>query len=137
MTFIKYGIIQVLAYALDMGSFLLLSLLLKDQPILANIAGKLIAGIFAFFLHRHFTFRSTSGSGKAQAIRYFSILAINIPVASTLFSAGLYFVNSPTPVKFSSDVACILVTYWISKLFVFNSPPQKPANTDCAKGLGQ
>lgn len=118
--FIKYGVIQLLAYGLDMGVFLLLVLLFKDEPILANIAGKLIAGVFAFFLHRHFTFKSTHGSGKAQALRYFTLLAINVPVSSMVFTAGLYFINSPAPVKFASDVACVFLTYWISKLFVFH-----------------
>lgn len=135
MTFIKYGIIQLLAYALDMGSFILLILLFKDEPILANIAGKLTAGVFAFFLHRHFTFKSTSGSGKAQAFRYFSLLAINIPVSSALFAAGLYFINSPTPIKFLSDVACIFLTYWISKLFVFHLDTTKPTRSNGPESL--
>ncbi|KAA0986942.1 GtrA family protein [Pseudomonas sp. ANT_J12] len=135
MTFIRYGAIQLLAYALDMGTFLLLISLFKDQPVLANIAGKGVAGVFAFFLHRYFTFQSTRGSGKAQALSYFSLLAINIPVASALFSAGLYFVNSPTPVKFVSDVACVVVTYWISKLFVFSSDAHTSAASDRTKGV--
>jgi putative flippase GtrA len=124
LTFIKYGVIQLLAYALDMGTFLLLISLFYDEAILANIAGKGIAGLFAFFLHRHFTFKSNSGSGKFQALSYFLLLAINIPIASALFGAGLYFVDSPAGVKFASDVVCVVVTYWISKLFVFRSAAQ-------------
>lgn len=135
MTFIRYGVIQLLAYVLDMGSFLLLMSLFKEEPVLANILSKGVAGVFAFFLHRYFTFQSTGGSGKAQALRYFSLLAINIPVASVLFSAGLYFVNSPTPVKFVSDVACVVVTYWISKLFVFHSDARKSAPSDRTEGV--
>lgn len=134
MTFIRYGAIQLVAYALDMGTFLLLMLLFQDQPVLANIAGKGVAGVFAFFLHRHFTFQSTGGSSKVQAVRYFSLLAINIPLASALFSAGLYFVNSPAPVKFVSDVVCVALTYWISKQFVFHSAARPPVPTDRAEG---
>ncbi|WP_445571870.1 GtrA family protein [Pseudomonas sp. E102] len=133
MTFIKYGAIQLIAYALDMGAFVLLVALFEDHPILANIAGKGIAGVFAFFLHRHFTFQSFHGSAKAQAVRYFSLLAINIPVASVLFSVGLYFVDSPAPVKFVCDVVCVALTYWISKLFVFHSNTRTPA--DRAEGI--
>lgn len=134
MTFIRYGAIQLMAYALDMGTFLLLMALFKDQPVLANIAGKGVAGVFAFFLHRHFTFQSTGVGSKAQAVRYFSLLAINIPAASALFSVGLYFVNSPAPVKFVSDVACVVLTYWISKLFVFHSDTRPPTSADRAEG---
>ncbi|MGD8221046.1 GtrA family protein [Pseudomonas thivervalensis] len=134
MTFIRYGAIQVMAYALDMGAFLLLIALFDSQPVLANIAGKGVAGVFAFFLHRHFTFQSTGGSSKAQAVRYFSLLAINIPVASALFGVGLYVVDSPAPVKFVCDVVCVALTYWISKLFVFHSDARPPAPADRAEG---
>ena len=134
MTFIRYGAIQLMAYGLDMGIFLLLMVLFNDQPVLANIAGKGAAGVFAFFLHRHFTFQSSHGNSKAQAVRYFSLLAVNIPVASALFSAGLYFVNSPAPVKFVSDVVCVVLTYWISKLFVFHSDTPPPVPVDRAEG---
>ncbi|NWC85304.1 GtrA family protein [Pseudomonas reactans] len=134
MTFVRYGTIQVLAYALDMGTFLLLLCLFSDHAVLANIAGKGVAGVFAFFLHRHFTFQSTGSSGKVQALRYFSLLAINIPVASALLGIGLFFVDNPTPVKFASDVVCVLMTYWISKLFVFRSKQYDPAPSDHMQG---
>ena len=134
MTFIRYGLIQLVAYALDMGAFLLLIALFEDQPVLANIAGKGVAGVFAFFLHRHFTFQSAHGSSKAQAVRYFSLLAINIPIASALFSVGLYVVDSPAPVKLVCDVICVALTYWISKLFVFHCATHPPVPADRAEG---
>lgn len=134
MTFVRYGAIQVLAYALDMGTFLLLLSVFNDQAVLANIAGKGVAGVFAFFLHRHFTFQSTGSSGKAQALRYFSLLAINIPVASALLGIGLFFVDNPTAVKFASDVVCVLMTYWISKLFVFRSGKCESVSPDHVQG---
>jgi len=134
LTFVRYGVIQVLAYALDMGAFLLLLSVFNDQAVLANIAGKGVAGIFAFFLHRHFTFQSTGSSRKAQAVRYFTLLAVNIPVASALLSVGLSFFDNPTAVKFTSDVACVLMTYWISKLFIFHSSKCHPVSSDRAKG---
>lgn len=120
MTFLRYVTIQLLAYALDMGSFVLLTSLFKDDWVFMNIVGKVIAGMFAFFLHRHFTFESTQGSKKTQAVRYFSLLAINIPFSSALFTAGLHVLDAPAAVKFISDVLCVILTYWISKLFVFH-----------------
>ncbi|MFJ3120886.1 GtrA family protein [Pseudomonas protegens] len=135
MIFIRYGAIQVLAYALDMGTFLLLLYFFQNEPVLANIAGKGVAGLFAFFLHRHFTFQSTAGSSKVQAVRYFSLLAINIPAASVLLGAGLYFFDNPTVVKFVSDVACVLLTYWLSKVFIFHSDKYDAAPPERSKGL--
>ena len=135
MTFVRYGSIQILAYALDMGTFLILLSLFEGHPVLANIAGKGVAGLFAFFLHRRITFQSTGGSSRVQAVRYFSLLAINVPAASVLLGVGLYFFESPTVMKFVSDVACVLVTYWISKLFVFHSDNHDSALSERKKGL--
>nr|BFE95834.1 hypothetical protein GCM10020185_63700 [Pseudomonas brassicacearum subsp. brassicacearum] len=114
---------------------MLLMALFNDQPVLANIAGKGVAGVFAFFFCIG-TSRSSrpGGSSKVQAVRYFSLLAINIPLASALFSVGLYFVNSPAPVKFVSDVVCVALTYWISKLFVFHSAARPPVPADRGEG---
>lgn len=134
MTFFRYGAIQLVAYGLDMGIFLLLVALFADQPVLANVAGKVVAGTFAFFSHRHFTFLSTRVGSKAQALRYFSLLAINIPLASVLLSAGLYLIDNPVPVKFVSDVICVALTYWISKRFVFRTDTHPPAPADRAEG---
>ena len=134
MTFIRYGTIQILAYALDMGSFLLLISLFNDKAVLANIVGKVVAGVFAFFLHRHFTFQSTGSSGKIQALRYFSLLAINIPAASVFLGIGLYFIEHPTAVKFASDVVCVFMTYWISKHFVFHFNKYDSPLSDRFKG---
>ncbi|WMN19751.1 GtrA family protein [Pseudomonas piscis] len=134
MTFIRYGAVQVLAYALDMGAFLLLLSFFKNEPVLANIAGKGVAGVFAFFLHRHFTFQSTASNSKVQAIRYFSLLVVNIPIVSILLGAGLYFFDNPAVVKFIADVACVLLTYWVSKLFVFHSDKYDSAPSERSKG---
>lgn len=130
MTFIRYVAIQVLAYALDMGIFVLLLSLFSGQGVLANIIGKGVAGVFAFFVHRHFTFQSTGYSGKAQMLRYFTLLGINIPLASALLGVGLHFFDNPTAMKFASDVICVLMTYWISKNFVFHSNKHAPTSSD-------
>jgi putative flippase GtrA len=123
LTFAKYMGVQLLAYALDMSSFLLLAHLLDGQHILANICSKLISAVFAFFLHRHFTFQSTGSSKRTQAISYFSLVAINIPVSSGLFSLTLALIAPPALAKFIADAACLVINYWISKVAIFHKKP--------------
>lgn len=135
MTFAKYMGVQLFAYALDMSSFLLFAHLLDGQHILANVFSKLFSGIFAFFLHRHFTFQSTETSRRTQAIRYFSLLAINVPVSSGVFTLTLTFIVPPALAKFLSDAACTALTYWISKVAIFHKKaPQNEKSVD-SKGL--
>ena len=135
MTFAKYMGVQLLAYALDMSSFLLFAYLLDGQHILANILSKLFSGVIAFFLHRHFTFQSTETSGRTQAIRYFSLLTINIPISSGLFSLALAFIATPALAKFVSDAACTAITYWISKVAIFHKKTAPDAKSVDSKGL--
>ena len=135
MTFAKYMGVQLLAYALDMSSFLLFTYLLDGQHVLANIFSKLFSGVFAFFLHRHFTFQSTETSRRTQAIRYFSLLTINIPVSSGLFYVTLAFITPPAFAKFVSDAACTAITYWISKVAIFHKTPGTDTKSVDTKGL--
>lgn len=135
MILIRYGVIQLFAYALDMGVFLLLHYALKDQPFLANVISKGGSGVFSFFLHRHFTFQSTEGSGRVQALRYFAVLSLNIPIASALFAAALYFIDNPALMKFASDLACVALTYWVSKFFIFRTSKKTPSPVDHAKDI--
>jgi putative flippase GtrA len=111
--------VTFLAYALDMGTFLLLSHILGGQYIFANICSKLISAVFGYFLHRHFTFRSTEATGSKQAIGYFSLVAVNIPINTGLFSVLLTLVAPSALAKFIADVACLLMNYWISKVAIF------------------
>lgn len=139
MTFLKYLTIQVLAYGIDMGTFLLI-LHLKDiytiplpiylsnicpvsgdiYPILANVIAKLMAGCFAFVAHRYFTFKvADSGFVWRQAVRYFLVLAINVPFASALLGLILVWLPLPVVAKFISDVICVVISYFLSKKFIF------------------
>lgn len=121
MTFLRYLAIQVLAYGIDMGAFLFALHFELLGPIFANIVAKLVAGCFAFVAHRSFTFGVTGRSliGR-QTVRYFLLLAINIPIASAILALVLQWVPAPAIAKFLSDVVCVAVSYVLSKYFIFN-----------------
>ena len=120
MTFVRYTVIQIVAYVIDMGGFLLLLYTQLLTPVPANILGKLAAGIFAFFFHKHFTFRIGFGPGTAgHAARYFALLTLNIPLSSFVLVLQLAWINDPSVAKIVADVICIALTYLTSKYFVF------------------
>jgi putative flippase GtrA len=120
MTFIRYVLIQLLAYSIDLGGFLLLLKTGAVGPLPANVASKIAAGLFAFVSHRRFTFRAHGqGNAHKQAVRYFLLLGINIPLSSGLLMIALHWISHPTIAKVVADVAGLLFTYSISKAFVF------------------
>jgi putative flippase GtrA len=120
MTFLRYLLIQVFAYGIDMGIFLLIIHSHLSGPIIANIASKLAAGCFAFVAHRRFTF-NVMGSGLVggQALRYFVVLAVNVPVASVILLFFLLWIPPPVVAKFLSDIVIVSLSYMLSKKFIF------------------
>jgi putative flippase GtrA len=153
MIFLRYLIIQVLGYGIDMGSFLLA---IRDgavEPNVANIFSKLAAGCFAFVAHRSFTFGVvTSGCVRRQAIRYFSLVALYAPVSSAILELNLTWLPAisesnpiwlppairelnlswpslPVMAKFLSDIMCVALSYTLSKYFIFSKSGALPGNT--------
>jgi putative flippase GtrA len=121
MTFIRYLLIQVLAYGIDMGAFIFFIQFNLAGPIIANIFSKIAAGCFAFVLHRSYTFNvASSGFAGKQAVRYFIVLAANVPVASAMLVFILIWVPLPVAAKFLSDTVMVALSYFLSKKFIFN-----------------
>jgi putative flippase GtrA len=104
-------------------------------PIPANMLAKFAAGLFAFVAHRQFTFGVAKGNAvKGQAIRYFILLALNIPVASAILALLLMWITEPAAAKFIADVACVGLTYLTSKHFIFTDR-QKQLNKTGSVGV--
>lgn len=130
MTFVRYVFIQVLAYSIDMGAFLIVLSVGVVGPILANVISKFAAGLFAFVAHRRFTFRATNGeSVKEQAVKYFVLLTLNIPLASAILALLLMWLPGAVLAKLIADMICIGLTYFLSKYFIFTRQP-KQAKSD-------
>jgi len=120
MRFARYVSVQIGAYVIDMGGFVLLSKYLLTPILAANIISKLCAGLFGFFVHRVFTFRvSDSDRTWRQAVTYFALLGLNLPLSAFILHGVLQVVAWPVLAKFFSDVICVFLSYWLSKRFVF------------------
>jgi putative flippase GtrA len=131
-TFVIYVVVQIVAYGLDFGLFWVLASHAVANPIIANVAGKVLAGIFAFGAHKTLTFRaSASGRTSHEALRYFLLLLVNIPLSSGLLTVWLWF--APTyAAKIAADVMGLGITFVLVRMTVFGiaapglkSVPQK------------
>jgi putative flippase GtrA len=120
MRFVRYLFVQVAAYGIDMGLFVLLFSYFQVAPLVANGIGKILAGIFAFLAHRSFTFGiAKCGRSARQAIKYGVLLALNVPLSALALGLMLLIVPQAVPAKFAADIICVFLTYWLSKRFVF------------------
>jgi putative flippase GtrA len=126
MIFFRYVVIQLLAYVIDMGVFLFVLHFGIAQSVWGNVMSKFAAGLFAFFAHRHFTFRVAGGvAASGQAIRYFFVLVLNIPVATAILALLQIWFAEPVVAKFIADVICVGLTYLLSKHLIFTGHSKK------------
>lgn len=120
MTFFRYVVIQLLAYVIDIGIFLIILNTGFFGAVIANVLSKISAGFFAFVAHRKFTFYSDEYEGRLhQAGRYFILLLLNIPLSSVILVLILTLIKDVIIAKIVTDVLGVLMTFWLSKSFVF------------------
>ncbi len=120
MTFLRYIFIQVIAYGIDLGAFMLALKLDWLSPIAANLFSKLSAGFFAFIAHRHVTFRiGHQTTRSSEILRYFLLLGFNLLFCSALLALLLRWLPEPTAAKIATDVCSVVLTFWLSKRFIF------------------
>lgn len=126
-TFLRYNLVQIIAYCFDFGVFWVLGNLASVDLLIANVAGKIVAGLLAFIMHKSYTFRvSDSGRTSTEAAQYFLLLFINIPLSSGVL-AGLITILQGSVAKIASDVICVGITFTLVRIMVFreNAPQIK------------
>lgn len=121
MSAFRYLAIQVLAYGLDMGTFISIMYFDASQPLLVNMAGKVVAGVFAFFGHRSFTFNAARDTPmRQQGVLYVLLLLFNLPLASIVLWLILLADLPVTLGKFIADGICVGLNYVLSRKLVFS-----------------
>jgi putative flippase GtrA len=114
-----------------MGSFLVMLHFDFLSVLVSNIFGKIVAGSFAFLAHRDFTFRAANEHrDQKQVLRYFLLIGINIPISSVVLGVLLTFISLPALAKFVSDAICVMLSYWISKKWIFSPPVYEASSSD-------
>lgn len=133
MTFVRYVAVQLVAYAIDLGVFVLLFHAGVTGPIAANVVAKLAAGAFAFQAHRGYTFRVQGRTriGR-EAMKYALLLALNVPLASALLALLMLVVPSATVAKIAADVICVGLTFMLTKHGVFGDLGPRRVDDDRA-----
>ena len=117
---IRYGLVGGLIYAIEYALYLLCIYKFVVEPVYSNALAKVIAGIVAYFLHRHFTFRKkTNDDVHSDLVKYMTCLLINVPLFGLIFYlislAGMNIILT----KVVADITCIMIAYLQTKYLVF------------------
>lgn len=116
---IRYVIIAILAYIVDLGGFWGL-IKLGNDPIVSNLIVKITAAIFGFTMHRRYTYKITGNDGIAMhAFKYFGLASIYTPMSTLVLYILLNYIASPIFSKITSDILLFFITYIITTHVVF------------------
>ncbi len=129
---VVYGIVQVLAFALELCVFAIALYTTETMIVASNLLGKAAAGGFAFVAHRMFTFRGEKKwSFTTQAGLYFVSLLANAGVSTCMLFVLVFFGFGPFSAKIVADVSLIVLTYTLTRQLIFSrkQPAQSTQST--------
>lgn len=121
-TFVRYLMVAVVAYVVDMGGYIFL-LYLGLSPVYSNSLVKVAAAIFGFYAHRFFTYQIKDKTNIFNhAIKYGSLVLLYTPTSSLCLMLLMKVITNPITAKFVCDVILFVLVYWITSTFTFLQP---------------
>lgn len=123
---IKYVLVGVAIYAIEVFVFLLLTNIDFVNYLYANGFAKVIAAGCGFFLHKHITFSwDQAGSIKPQLVKYVSLLIFNLCLANALLYLSVDVMGwHVLLMKVITDAIVIVLAFLVSRSFIFGSKAQ-------------
>lgn len=112
-----YSLVQFISYGLDFFSFFLIFYLIGIDPIISNVIVKLIVSIFAYFMHKKYTYRGDSNN-KSMMLFAFSVF-LYIPISTAFLSLVILILPQAFIAKLTSDAILFLLSYKYNSYFVF------------------
>lgn len=124
--FFRYILVQVSAYVIDMGLFMVVVFLLPERLAIANFCGKVFAGVYAFIFHKYFTFKSVvGGGGKAEALRFILLNVFTFFMSTFFLLLFTPYIMDTFFSKLLADAICIGLTFLLANKLVYNVSERK------------
>ena len=142
---VKFGIVGLVAYVVDIGTFNLLQYAggegpLYGKPITAKVISVAIATTVAYFGNRFWTWRHRGRTNMGREYLLFFVfngIAMLIAVGCLAFSHYLLGLDSPLADNISANVVGLILgtlfRFWSYRTFVFPEVPQDPADEELAE----
>lgn len=142
---VKFGIVGLVAYVVDIGTFNLLQYVggegpLYGKPITAKVISVAIATTVAYFGNRFWTWRHRGRTNMGREYLLFFVfngIAMLIAVGCLAFSHYLLGLDSPLADNISANVVGLILgtlfRFWSYRTFVFPEVPADPADEELAE----
>ena len=121
---IFYGIFGILTTLVNIGSFYLMTSILKWDENLSNVIAISIAVILAYFTNRKIVFHSEASYFAEKLVEFCKfILGRLFTMVVEYIGCALLFKYAPIPTMISKciiTVIVIILNFFISKFFAFN-----------------
>ena len=142
---VKFGIVGLIAYVVDIGTFNLLQYAggegpLYGKPITAKVISVALATTVAYFGNRFWTWRHRGRTNMGREYLLFFVfngIAMLIAVGCLAFSHYLLGLDSPLADNISANVVGLILgtlfRFWSYRTFVFPEVPKDEADEELAE----
>ena len=115
LTITRYLGVVGSAYLIDLGGYAALVYLFNFDPIYSNLILKVFCSVYAFFLHRAYTFNDSNTKIVRKSIVHFGLAFIYAPLSSfCLLFVQSNWVSDPLISKLLVDVGLFFIFYLVS-----------------------
>jgi len=112
----RYLVVVGSAYLIDLGGYTALVYLLNVDPIYSNLTLKVICSVYAFVLHRVYTFDGSNTQIVRKSIVHFGLAFIYAPLSSfCLLFVQSAWVSDALISKLLTDVVLFFIFYFVSR----------------------
>jgi putative flippase GtrA len=110
---VRYGLVGILVYLLDLGTYGAIVTAEPSAYLAANAAGKVVGAATGFVLHRRFTFSwEQKARPGAQALSYFGLLLFNLTLSAGLLWLAVAVLGfDRLPIRVAVDAIVIAVAF--------------------------
>lgn len=128
----KFGVVGVIAYVVDLGSFnVLRATVFDDRPLTAKIVSTVLATTVAFFGNRQWTFRHRGRQDvRREYLLFFALNAVGLAIALSCLGVSHYLLgfDSALADNVSANVVGMALgtvfRFWTYRKFVFTAAPE-------------
>lgn len=121
-TIITYILFSTLSFVVDILSFTIILMFLKDKIIISSYLARAISSIFNYIVNKKYVFKNNTKNDYKSMFFYFLLVIINITISGTLVKKIYFYIHyNATFIKIIIDSLIFIINYFLQKYIIFKN----------------
>lgn len=121
-TIITYILFSTASFVVDILSFTIILMFLKDKIIISSYLARAISSIFNYIVNKKYVFKNNVKNDYKSMFFYFLLVIINITISGTLVKKIYFYIHyNATFIKIIIDSLIFIINYFLQKYIIFKN----------------